>query len=83
MGDDQVGRVVADGADEEDDALAQQPRINVVGPFGAARLSITVGIIMVWLGWWRPRRGAGQRVCRGNTRTGQGGNAPPAGAEVA
>ena len=37
--DDQVRGLVVDRADQEDHALAQQPRVDVVGALAAARLS--------------------------------------------
>ena len=37
--DDQVGGLVVDRADQEDHALAQQARVDVVGALAAARLS--------------------------------------------
>jgi hypothetical protein len=34
---DEVGRVIVDGADQEDQPLAQQPAVDVIGPLAATR----------------------------------------------
>jgi hypothetical protein len=35
LGDDEVGHVVVDGGAEEDDAVLEQPRVDVEGPLAA------------------------------------------------